>query len=110
MKVKPLQLDSAVEFWPWGYFIQEFLASFGGLFRLRVFHLVFSLRLESREGNKSLKSHRIGKITIQQARTHHVNKVRFFFLLRISANTYFLESITWIPIQILYVHGHFDIT
>ena len=24
MKVKPLQLDSAVEFWPWGYFKLEF--------------------------------------------------------------------------------------
>ena len=30
--------------------------------------------------------------------------------MRISANTYLLESITWIPIQILYVHRHFDIT
>ena len=45
----------------------------------------------------------------QQARTHHVHKVRRF-LLRISAKTYLLESITWIPIQILYVHRHFDIT
>ena len=51
----------------------------------------------------------IGKITTQQARTHHVNKVRRF-LLKISANTYLLESITWNPIQILYVHCHFDIT
>ena len=42
MKVKPFQLDSAVEFSPWGYFNQEFLASFSGLSRLRVFHLVLS--------------------------------------------------------------------
>ena len=49
------------------------------------------------------------QITTQQARTCHVNKVRCF-LLRISANTYLLKSITWIPIQILYVHCHFDIT
>ena len=109
MKVKPLQLDSAVEFWPWGYFKLEFLASFGGLSRLRVFGLVLSLRVEGRERKKSLKSHRIGKITTQQARPHHVNEVRRF-LLRISAKTYLLESITWIPIQILYVHRHFDIT
>ena len=31
MKVKPLQWDSTVEFWPWGNFDLEFLASFGGL-------------------------------------------------------------------------------
>ena len=31
MKVKPLQRDSTVEFWPWGNFDLEFLASFGGL-------------------------------------------------------------------------------
>ena len=23
MKVKPFQLDSAVEFWPWGYFVRR---------------------------------------------------------------------------------------
>ena len=73
---------------------------------MRVFHLVLYLRVESLEAKKWLKSHRIGKITTQQARTHHVNKVRGF-LLRISANAYLLESITWIPIQILYVHCHY---
>ena len=36
MKVKPLQWDSTVEFWPWGNFDLEFLASFGGLSILRV--------------------------------------------------------------------------
>ena len=41
---------------------------------------------------------KIGKITTQQARKHHVNKVKRF-LLRISANTYLLQSIPWIPIQ-----------
>ena len=108
MKVKPFQLDSAVEFSPWGCFNQEFLASFSGLSRLRVFHLVLSWRVESQKWKKSLKSHQIRKITTQQARTHHVYKVRPF-LLRISANTYLLESITWILIQILYVHCLFDI-
>ena len=49
MKVKPLQLDSAVEFWPWGYFNLEFLASFGRLSRLTVFGLVLSLRVEGLE-------------------------------------------------------------
>ena len=43
MKVKPLQWDSTVEFWPWGNFDLEFLASFGGLSILRVFGLVLSL-------------------------------------------------------------------
>jgi len=43
MKVKPSQWDSAVEFWPWGNFNLEFLASFGGQSRLRVFGLVLSL-------------------------------------------------------------------
>ena len=49
MKVKPLQFDFAVEFWPWGYFNLEFLASFGGLSRFKVFGLVLSLRVEGRE-------------------------------------------------------------
>ena len=43
MKVKPLQWDSTVEFWPWENFDLEFLASFGGLSILRVFGLVLSL-------------------------------------------------------------------
>ena len=60
-------------------------------------HLV----VETQKWKKSLKSHRIGKITTQQARTHHVNKVRRF-LLRISTSIYLPKSITWIPIQILY--------
>ena len=42
-------LDSAVEFWPWGYVNLEFLASFGGLSKLRVIGLVLSLRVEGRE-------------------------------------------------------------
>ena len=54
MKVKPLQLDSAVEFWPWGYFKLEFLASFGGLSRLRVFGLVLSLLKSGRSGMKEI--------------------------------------------------------
>ena len=47
MKVKPLQCDSTVEFWPWGNFELEFLASFGGLSILRVFGLVLSLLVKS---------------------------------------------------------------
>ena len=80
-----------MEFWPWGYFNLEFLASFGGLSRLEVFGLALSLVVETQKWKKSLKSHRIGKITTQQARTHHVNKVRRF-LLRISTSIYILRQ------------------
>ena len=53
MKVKPLQWDSAVEFWPWGNFDQGFLASFGVLSILRVFGLVLSLLVKTRDkGNR----------------------------------------------------------
>ena len=53
MKVKPLQWDSTVEFWPWGNFDQGFLASFGVLSILRVFGLVFSLLVKTRDkGNR----------------------------------------------------------
>ena len=57
----------------------------------------------------ALKSQRIGKITTQQVRTNQVNKVKCF-LLKIPATIYLLESMTWIPIQIPYVHGHLGIT
>ena len=91
MKVKTSQLDSAV----------EFLASFGRAVQIESVPPCSLFKSERSGIKKSLKSHRIVKITTQQARTHHVNKVRRF-LLTISANTYLLESITWIPIQILY--------
>ena len=49
-------------------------------------------------------------ITTQQEKTSEANKERCI-LLKILASIYLLESFTWIPIQILYVHGHFkDIT
>ena len=57
----------------------------------------------------ALKSQRIGKITTQQVRTNQVKKVKLF-LLKIPATIYLLESMTWIPVQILYVHGHLGIT
>ena len=54
MKVKPLQCDSTVKFWPWRNFDLEFLASFGGLSILRVFGLVLSLLVKTRDkGNRS---------------------------------------------------------
>ena len=46
------------------------------------------------------------KITTQQAKTSKVNTVSCI-LLNILASIYLLESFTWIPIQILYIHGHF---
>ena len=53
MKVKPLQWVSTVDFWPWGNFDQGFLASFGGLSILRVFGLVLSLLVKTRDkGNR----------------------------------------------------------
>ena len=57
----------------------------------------------------ALKSQRIGKITTQQVRTNQVKKVKLF-LLKIPATIYLLESMTGIPIRILYVHGHLGIT
>ena len=69
MKVKPLQLDSAVEFWPWRYFNLEFLASFGGLPRLRVFHLVLSLFKSGRSGVKE-----IAKIASDRENNHTASK------------------------------------
>ena len=56
---------------------------------------------------KSLKSERIGEETTQEARRHQVNKVETIFL-KIPASIYLLESINWIPIQILYADGHFE--
>ena len=53
------------------------------------------------------KSQWIGKIITQKAKTSKVNKVRCS-LLQTLASIYILESFTWIPIQILYVHGHFN--
>ena len=32
-----------------------------------------------------------------------------FILLNILASIYWLESFTWIPIQILYIHRHFKL-
>ena len=49
-------------------------------------------------------------ITTQQEKTSKANK-ETCILMKILASIYLLESFTWIPIQILYVHGHFkDIT
>ena len=58
----------------------------------------------------ALKSQRIGKITTQQVRTNQVNKAGKVFFIEIRATIYLLESMTRIPIQILYVHGHLEIT
>ena len=63
---------------------------------------------------KSLKSQWIGKITTQQTKTSKVNTVSCI-LLNIRASIYRFESFTWIPIprvpiQILYIHGHFKLS
>ena len=61
MKVKPLQCDSTVKFWPWGNFDLEFLASFGGLSILRVFGLVLSLLVKTRDKGNCLNRNGSGK-------------------------------------------------
>ena len=61
MKVKPLQWDSTVEFWPWGNFDLEFLASFGGLSILRVFGLVLRLLVKTRDKGNRLNRNGSGK-------------------------------------------------
>ena len=55
-----------------------------------------------------VKSQWIGKITTQQTKTNKVNTVSCI-LLNILACIYRFESFTWIPIQILYIHGHFKL-
>ena len=61
MKVKPLQWDSTMEFWPWGNFDLEFLASFGELSILRVFGLVLSLLVKTRDKGNCLNRNGSGK-------------------------------------------------
>ena len=61
MKVKPLQWDSTVEFCPWGNFDLEFLASFGGLSILRVFGLVLSLLVKTRDKGNCLNRNGLRK-------------------------------------------------
>ena len=61
MKVKPLQWDSAVEFWPWGNFNLQFLTSFSGLSKLRMFDLVLSLLVETRDKGNRLNRNGSGK-------------------------------------------------
>ena len=61
MKVKPLQWDSTVEFWPWRNFDLEFLASFGGLSILPVFGLVLSLLVKTRDKGNRLNRNGSGK-------------------------------------------------
>ena len=61
MKVKPLQWDSTVEFWPWGNFDLEFLASFGRLSILLVFGLVLSLLVKTRDKGNRLNHNGSGK-------------------------------------------------
>ena len=58
---------------------------------------------------QAAQAQRIGKITRrQQAKTRKVNTVSCI-LLNILASIYRFESFTWIPIQILYIHGHFKL-
>ena len=57
---------------------------------------------------RSLKSQWIGKITTQQTKISKVNTVSCI-LVNILASIYRFESFTWIPIQILYIHGHFKL-
>ena len=47
-------------------------------------------------------------MTTQQTRTSKVNTVSCI-LLNILVSIYRFESFTWIPIQILYIHGHFKL-
>ena len=47
-------------------------------------------------------------MTTQQTKTSKVNTVSCI-LLNILASIYRFESFTWIPIQILYIHGHFKL-
>ena len=61
MKVKPLHWDSTVEFWPWGNFDLEFLASFGGLSILRLFGLVLPLLVKTRDKGNRLNLNGSGK-------------------------------------------------
>ena len=60
--------------------------------------------VETRAKKKSLKSQWIGKITKQQAKTSKFNTVSCI-LLNILQRVF----IYFIPIQILYIHGHFKL-
>ena len=71
--------------------------------------VIFPIHCKTRGWRKSLKSQWIGKITTQRTKTSKVNTVRCI-LFNILASIYRFESFTWIPIQILYIHGHFKLT
>ena len=86
MKVKPLQWDSTVEFWPWGNFDLEFLASFCGLSILSVFGLVLSLLVKTRDKGNRENNHTVSKKTpSKQGKSYFIEN---------SWSIYLLESIT----------------
>ena len=80
MKQGQIGLDSALDLWLIGHFKLRIFCLSNRASQTGMYSLVLSLRVETRGERKSLKSQRIGKITIQQAKPSKVNEVRCILL------------------------------